>query len=99
MPSWTMKGKIMYPHDFITLNTPQYANCPDWLVLNPLVTNGFFHPYQMGECITILRGIRRNLSFLFHFSMKFRVSNKKCQRWDAAFCRLIWVRVENLPVK
>ena len=38
--------------------------------LNPLVTNRFSHPYQMGESISIIRGIRGNFSFLFHFSMK-----------------------------
>ena len=30
----------------------------------------------MGESISILRGIRSNFSFLFHFSMKFMQSNR-----------------------
>ena len=44
--------------------------------VNPLVTNGFSHPYQMGESISNLRGIRSNFSFLFNFSMKFVSANR-----------------------
>ena len=39
--------------------------------INPLVTNGLSHPYHLDESIFILRGIRVDFSFLFHFSMKF----------------------------
>ena len=37
---------------------------------NPLVTNGFSHPYHLYVSIFIFRGIRSDFSFLFHFSMK-----------------------------
>ena len=35
------------------------------------MTNGFSHPFHMDESFFIFRGIRRDYSFLFHFSMKF----------------------------
>ena len=38
--------------------------------LNPLVTNGFSHPYHLDESKFIFRGVRSDFSFLFHFSMK-----------------------------
>ena len=38
--------------------------------INPLVTNGFSHPYHLDESTFILRGIS-DFSFLFLFSMKF----------------------------
>ena len=38
---------------------------------NPLMTNGFSHPYHLDESTFIFRGIRSIFSFLFHFSMKF----------------------------
>ena len=44
--------------------------------LNPLVTNGFSHPYHFDESIFILRGISCNFSFLFYFSMKFMSANR-----------------------
>ena len=39
--------------------------------VNPLVTNGLSHPYQLDESTFNFRGIRSNFSLLFHFSMKF----------------------------
>ena len=38
--------------------------------------NGLSHPYQLDDLILILRGIRTDLSFLFHFSMKFMKANR-----------------------
>ena len=38
--------------------------------VNPLVTNGFSHPYHLDESTFILRDVRSNFSYLFHFSMK-----------------------------
>ena len=48
---------------------------PDNINLNKM--NGLSHPYQMGESTFIFRGIRNNISFLFHFSMKFMSANRK----------------------
>ena len=45
--------------------------------LNPLVTNGISHPYHLDESIFIFKGIRSNISFLFHLSMKFTPANRK----------------------
>ena len=39
-------------------------------VINPLVKNGFFHPYDLDESTIAFRDIKNNFSFLFHFSMK-----------------------------
>ena len=36
-------------------------------VLNPLVTNGLSHRYDLDVSIFIFRGIRSNFSFSFHF--------------------------------
>ena len=38
--------------------------------LSPLVTNGLFHPYHLGDSTFILRVIRSMFSFSFHFSIK-----------------------------
>ena len=39
--------------------------------INPLVTNGLSHPFQLDESTFIFRGIRSDFSFLFYFSMNF----------------------------
>ena len=39
------------------------------LIFNPLVTNGLSHSYHLDEFTFILRGIRSDFPFLFHFSM------------------------------
>ena len=44
--------------------------------INPLVTNGFSHPYHLDESTFILRGFRGHVSFLFHFSMKIMSANR-----------------------
>ena len=45
-------------------------------VINPLVTNGFSHPYHLDESTSIFRGIRSKFSFLFHFSVKIMLANR-----------------------
>ena len=41
------------------------ANCSAMeYLLNPLLTNGFSHPYHSGRSIFIFRGIRSDFSFL-----------------------------------
>ena len=44
--------------------------------INPLETNGLSHPYQLDESTFVLRGIRSDFSFLFHFSMKIMLPNR-----------------------
>ena len=39
--------------------------------INPLVTNGISHVYQMDKSTFIFRGSGSDFSFLFHLSMKF----------------------------
>ena len=46
------------------------------LVLNPYLTNGFSHHYQLGESTFIYRGVRSDFYFLSHFSMKFLCANR-----------------------
>ena len=78
------------------------------VIINPLVTNGFSHPYHLDESIVIFRGVRSNFSFLFHFSMKILSANRiapdgapRLRRhiWGYSVClcrkkdaRLIWVK-------
>ena len=53
--------------------------------INPLVTNGLSHSYQLDESTYIFRGNRSSFFlFLFHFSTK-----QNSPRWDAA----LWVKV------
>ena len=40
-------------------------------LLNPLVTNELSHRYHLDESTFILRGIRREFLFLFHFLINF----------------------------
>ena len=48
---------------------------------NPIVTNGLFHCYHLDESTFIFtyRGIRSNFSFLFDFSMKIKIANRRAQ--------------------
>ena len=46
----------------------------------PLVTNGLSHPYHLDDSPFILRGVRSNFSFLFHFSMKIMSANRIANR-------------------
>ena len=46
------------------------------LRLNPYLTNGFSHHYQLGESTFIFRGVRSKFQFLSHFSMKFLQANR-----------------------
>ena len=45
-------------------------------IFNPLVTNGLSNPYHLDESTFVLRDIRSNFTFLFHFSMKFLQANR-----------------------
>ena len=38
--------------------------------INPYLTNGFAHHYQLDESTFIFRGVRSDFQFLSHFSMK-----------------------------
>ena len=40
------------------------------------MTNGLSHLYHLDESTFIVRGIRSNFSFLFHFSMKIMSANR-----------------------
>ena len=40
------------------------------------MTNGFSHHYHLGESTFMFRGVRSDLEFLFHFSMKFLLANR-----------------------
>ena len=54
--------------------------------LNPLVTNGLYHPYHLDEPTLVFRGIRSSFSFLLNFSDANHKSKQNSLRWDAAFC-------------
>ena len=44
--------------------------------INPYLTNGFSHHYQLGGSTFIFRGIRSELYFLSHLTMKFLCANR-----------------------
>ena len=46
------------------------------LSLNPYLTNGFSHRYQLDESTFTFRGVRIDFYFLSHFSMKFLCANR-----------------------
>ena len=54
--------------------------------LNPLVTNGPSHCYQLDESTFIYRGIRSDFFFVISFFDENRISKQNSPRWDAAFC-------------
>ena len=45
-------------------------------IIDPLVTNGFSHSYELGESTFMFWGIRIIFLFLFHFSMKFTSTSR-----------------------
>ena len=63
--------------------------------LNPIVTNGLSHPYQMDEPIFILRGSGSDFSFLYHFSMKIMSANRIAPDVTPRFAILFCLR----PIK
>ena len=44
--------------------------------INPYLTNGFSHHYQLGESTFIFRGVRSDFYFSSHFSIKFPCTNR-----------------------
>ena len=46
------------------------------VTVNPYLTNGFSHHYQLGESTFIFMGVTSNFYFLSHFSMKFLCANR-----------------------
>ena len=80
------------------------------LPIYPLVTNGLSHPYQMYESTFIFRVVKRNFSFLFHFSMNYFSANRIAPDGTPHFAashmgpmsnkkdaRLIWVEINDRP--
>ena len=47
-----------------------------FLILNPYLTNGFSHHYQLDESTFIFRGVRSDFQFLSQFLMKFLQANR-----------------------
>ena len=43
---------------------------------NPYLMNGLSHHYHLGESTVIIRGIRSDFEYLFHFLMKFLWENR-----------------------
>ena len=43
---------------------------------NPYLTNGFSHRYHLGESTFNFRGVRSDIFFKSHFSMKFLCANR-----------------------
>ena len=49
--------------------------------VNPLMMNGLAHHYHLGEPNFIIRGLRSDFEFLFHFSIKFLQANRIAPDW------------------
>ena len=67
----------------LSTTKPQHCDLPSFhcarptvTYFDPLVTNGLTHPYQLDESIFILRGVRSIFTFVFHFSIKMKKTNK-----------------------
>ena len=54
------------------------------------MANGFSHHYQLDESTFVLRGVRSDLYFLSHFSMKFLCANRKPQMGCHVLRRHVW---------
>ena len=52
--------------------------------------NGFSHHYQLDESTVIFRGVRSDIYFLSHFSMKFLQANRIAQIGRGILRRHIW---------
>ena len=49
---------------------------PSSFYINPYLTNGFSHHYQLGESTFIFRGVRSDFYVLSHFTIKFLCANR-----------------------
>ena len=64
-----LESIVTFENEFRCVQTPK-------AFLNPYLTNGFSHRYQLGESTSINRGVRCDFKILFHFSMKFLCANR-----------------------
>ena len=68
----SMQHNILYSHAYVNLNETKHG-CPKNIAykyhINPYLTNGFSHHYQLDESTFIFRGFRSDFLFLSHFSM------------------------------
>ena len=65
------KKNVLYSINY--LSSEQQDNVK---ALNPYLTNGFSHHYQLGESTFIFRDVRSDFYFLSHFLMKFLQANR-----------------------
>ena len=72
-----------------SLSIELYALCEHtnaiYCDINPNKPSGLSHPYQLDESTVIYRGIRSDISFLFHFAMKFMSATRIAQDWSPRF--------------
>ena len=54
--------------------------------INPYLTNGLSHHYQLGDSTFIFRGVRSDFYFSFSFFNEISLCKQNSPRWDAAFC-------------
>ena len=54
--------------------------------LNPYLTNGFSHHYQLDESTFVFRGVRSDFLSFNQFFDENSLSKQNSPRWDAAFC-------------
>ena len=59
---------------------------PDRGKINPLLTNGFSHHYQLGESTLILGVCRVIFIFFISFFNEISLCKQNSPIWDAAFC-------------
>ena len=54
--------------------------------INPYLTNGFSHHYQLDESTFIFRGVKSDFYLFIKFFDDIPLSKQNSPRWDAAFC-------------
>ena len=76
----------MKASEAIDKNSPKVQT----LVMNPYLTNGFFHHYQLGEFTFIFRGVRSDFYFFIAFFYENSLSKQNGPRWDSLSAHHIW---------
>ena len=84
----------MYPTQSVALLSSSINNKWNGIVscdvnafmVNPYLTNGFSHHYQLDESTFIVRGVRSDFLFFISFFDEISLCKQNRSRWDAAFC-------------
>ena len=62
------------------------STCSPCSPVEPYLTNGFSHHYDLGESTFNFRGVRNDFYFLSDFFYEISLCKQNSPRWDAVFC-------------